>query len=89
MTAFIDEHRDVYGVEPICKMLPIGPSTYYVHAARKANPALRPSRALRDERLCVEIRGCTTRAGRSTACARCDGSWSGRATVWRAAPWRA
>jgi putative transposase len=56
MTAFIDEHRDVYGVEPICKVLPIAPSTYYVHAARQADPALRPSRALRDERLCVEIR---------------------------------
>jgi putative transposase len=37
MTAFIDEHRGVYGVESICKALPIAPSTYYVHAARKAD----------------------------------------------------
>lgn len=56
MTAFIDEHRDVYGVEPICKVLPIAPSTYYVHAARQADPALRPNRALSDDLLCVEIR---------------------------------
>lgn len=56
MTAFIDEHRDVYGVEPICRMLPIAPSTYYTHAARQTDPELRPARAWRDEALCVEIR---------------------------------
>ena len=31
MIAFIDEHRDVYGIEPICRLLPIAPSTYYRH----------------------------------------------------------
>jgi len=56
MTAFIDEHRDAYGVEPICKMLPIAPSTYYTHAARKVDPELRPNRAWRDDALCTEIR---------------------------------
>ena len=55
MTAFIDEHRDVYGVEPICKVLPIAPSTYYEHAARKADPAKAPRRAQRDALLCSEI----------------------------------
>jgi putative transposase len=30
MIAFIDDHRDAYGVEPICRVLPIAPSTYYV-----------------------------------------------------------
>ena len=39
MIAFIDEHRAVYGVEPICRVLPIAPSTYYAHAARRADPA--------------------------------------------------
>ena len=29
MVAFIDAHRDEYGVEPICKQLPIAPSMYY------------------------------------------------------------
>jgi putative transposase len=55
MTAFIDEHRGVYGVEPICKALPIAPSTYYVHAARKADPARCSARAGEDAVLCGEI----------------------------------
>ena len=56
MTAFIDEHRCVYGVEPICKVLPIAPSTYYTQAARRVDPELRPNRAWRDDALCQEIR---------------------------------
>ena len=56
MTAFIDEHRADYGVEPICKVLPIAPSTYYAHAARTADPDLRSDRAIRDDALCAEIR---------------------------------
>ena len=40
MIAFIDEHRDTYGVEPICKVLPIAPSTYRLHAARQRDPVL-------------------------------------------------
>ena len=56
MTAFIDEHREVYGVEPICRVLPIAPSTYYEHAARKANPDRRPARERRHADLCREIR---------------------------------
>jgi len=55
MRAFIDDHRDAYGVEPICKVLPIAPSTYYMHAARQADPAKAPVRAQRDERLCADI----------------------------------
>ena len=35
MTSFIDEHREVHGVEPICAVLPIAPSTYYETCARK------------------------------------------------------
>ena len=35
MIAFIDDHRDVHGVEPICRVLPIAPSTYHSHAARR------------------------------------------------------
>ena len=56
MTAFIDEHRDVFGVEPICQLLPIAPSTYYTQAARRVDPELRPNRAWRDDVLCQEIR---------------------------------
>ena len=37
--AFIDDHREAHGVEPICKLLPIAPSTYYDHVARRRDPA--------------------------------------------------
>ena len=56
MIAFIDEHRALYGVEPICKVLPIAPSTYYAHAAWRADPGRLPARARRDAALEVEIR---------------------------------
>ena len=55
MTAFIDNHRDVYGVEPICRVLPIAPSTYHEHAARKRDPSRRPAREHRDGKLCEDI----------------------------------
>jgi putative transposase len=51
MTAFIDEHKARWGVESICRVLPIAPSTYY--AARARSPS---HRALRDEYLKAEIR---------------------------------
>ncbi|NYE30846.1 hypothetical protein HDE78_003823 [Rhodanobacter sp. K2T2] len=56
MKAFIDEHREAYGVEPICKVLPIAPSTDYLHAARQADPSTAPARIQRDEQLCGDIR---------------------------------
>ena len=56
MIAFIDDHRDAYGVEPICKVLPIAPSTYHAHAARRADPGRLPARVKRDAVLAVEIR---------------------------------
>ncbi len=55
MKAFIDDHREVYGVEPICKVLPIAPSTYYAHAVRQACPRMRSARAQRDEALLPEV----------------------------------
>ena len=55
MTLFVDEHRGAYGVEPICAMLPIAPSTYYEQKARQADPSRLPERARRDAGLCHEI----------------------------------
>jgi putative transposase len=55
MIAFINDHRAAYGVEPICRVLPIAPSTYYTHAARRAEPDRLPVRAKRDAALMVEI----------------------------------
>ena len=48
MIAFIDDHRGAYGVEPICAVLPIAPSTYHAHAARRADPSRLPARTQRD-----------------------------------------
>jgi putative transposase len=55
MIAFIDDHRSVYGVEPICRVLPIAPSTYRAHAARLADPSRMSARAKRDAELRPEI----------------------------------
>ncbi len=56
MIAFIDAHRAVYGVEPICRVLPIAPSTYREHAARRADPSKLPPRAKREAELAGHIR---------------------------------
>ncbi|AWN41553.1 IS3 family transposase [Methylobacterium durans] len=56
MIAFIDDHRATYGVEPICRVLPIAPSTYHAHAARRADRGRLPARAKRDAVLMAEIR---------------------------------
>jgi transposase InsO family protein len=53
--AFIDEHRGAYGVEPICKVMQIAPSTYWLHAQRSAQPELRPARARRDDALIPQV----------------------------------
>jgi hypothetical protein len=55
MIAFIDEHRAVDGVEPICRVLPIAPSTYHAHAACRADPARASARARNDMELCRAI----------------------------------
>jgi len=56
MVAFIDEQKEVYGVGPICEVLPIAPSTYYAQKAIQADPSLRSGRAKRDAWLTMEIR---------------------------------
>ncbi len=55
MVSFIDEHREAYGVEPICAVLPIAPSTYYEYKARDRDPTRLPPREQRDAALCGEI----------------------------------
>ncbi len=49
MVAFVDEHREAYGVEPICEQLPIAPATYYEHRRRQEHPEERPARVQRDQ----------------------------------------
>ena len=54
--AFVDAEKDRYGVEPICSLLPIAPSTYYEQKARERNPERVPARVKRDAELKEEIR---------------------------------
>ncbi|WP_244749615.1 IS3 family transposase [Mesorhizobium sp. L-2-11] len=56
MIAFIDDHREAHGVEPICKVLPIAPSTYHDHVAKRIDPSRLSARAKRDEALKDEVR---------------------------------
>lgn len=55
MVSFIDAHRDEYGVEPICALLPIAPSTFHRQHARQVDPTRRSARAQRDDALRPEI----------------------------------
>lgn len=55
MIAFIDDHRDAHGVEPICRVLPIAPSTYFERVAQRRNPMRLSARAQRDRALKPEI----------------------------------
>ena len=56
MIAFIDAHRDAYGVEPICRVLAIAPSTYHAHVARRADPTKASARLRQDTILGEPIR---------------------------------
>jgi len=55
MIAFIDDQRTAHGVEPICKVLPIAPSTYHAHVAKRVNSTKLSARARRDLALKPEI----------------------------------
>jgi putative transposase len=55
MIAFIDDHREAHGVEPICRVLPIAPSTYHDHVVKRADPKKLSARAKRDLELKPEI----------------------------------
>jgi putative transposase len=57
MIAFIDVHREAYGVEPISRVLPIAPSTYHAHVAQRVEPTVWSARARRDAALRPEVRG--------------------------------
>ena len=56
MIDFIDDHRGAHGVEPICKVLPIAPSTYHAHVAKRRDPARLSAPARQDVALNGEIR---------------------------------
>ena len=74
MIAFIDDQRDAHGVEPICKVLPIAPSTYFDHVAKRADPEKLSFRAKRDAVLQPEIDACSRRTSGFMACAKSGGN---------------
>ena len=55
MIAFIDCYRGHYGVEPICRVLPVAPSTYHEHVAQRRDPSRLSARVQRDEALKPEV----------------------------------
>lgn len=55
MVRFIDQHRDTYGVEPMCAVLPIAPSTYFLHQVQQRDASRRSDRSQRDDELRVAI----------------------------------
>ena len=84
MVAFIDQHRDEAGVEPLCRQLQIAPSTYYAHKAQQVDPAKLSKRSRRDLEVGPEIE--RRRTSGSTAPARCGDSFSAKGSRSRAAP---
>ncbi len=89
MTTFIDEHRDAYGVEPICSVLPIAPSTYYAQKSRQLDSSRLSARAKRDAALRVEIERVWNETGRSMVPARYGVSFTERAFLLLAVRWSA
>jgi hypothetical protein len=85
MIAFIDDHRAVYGVEPICNVLPIAPSTYHDHVAKRADPSRLSDRAKRDLGL-KTVSASLPRTSKSMARARSGGSLIAKASRSRAVP---
>ena len=56
MIGFIDDHRRAYGVEPICRVFLIAPSTYRAHASQRTDPTKLSIRARRDAALLPQVR---------------------------------
>ena len=54
--SFIDSHREDLGIEPICRVLAVAPSSYHEHARRLADPGRRPARARRDDEIMEQIK---------------------------------
>ena len=88
MITFIDDHRGDHGIEPICKVLQVAPSTYHDHVAKRRDPSRLSVRAKMDVALKPEIALVFNRTSRSMACARCGGSSGVKARQLPVARWR-
>lgn len=52
---FIQQHREEYGVEPICRELPVATSSFYEQELRRRDPERQPARVQRDRDLGQQI----------------------------------
>jgi putative transposase len=84
MVAFIDDHRAQFGVEPICRVLPIAPSTYFRHKSLARDPDRRSTRALGDHVLRAIIRAIWTENHQVYGPRKCGSRWGAKASAWRA-----
>jgi hypothetical protein len=82
MTAFIDLHKGEYGVEPICNVLPIAPSTYDTKQVQGRDPSLRSDRARQDDELLPEIERVWDENHRVYGVRRCGSSSAGKVMRW-------
>ena len=64
MTAFIEDHKVAHGVEPICRVLPIAPSTFYAHAAVARDADLASDRAKKDALVKAKIKEAFNNSGK-------------------------
>lgn len=76
MNSLIDEHYCDYGVEPICRILPIARSTYHERAAQRRDPFRLSLRAQRDTAMTPEVQRVSMPTLKSMACATCGGRCS-------------
>ena len=82
---FIDQHRETYGVEPICRVLPIAPSTYFRHKLLARDPARRSTRTVSDAVLRAIIRQIWDENHRVYGPRKVWKRWGAKACAWRAA----
>ena len=87
MIAFIDDHREEHGIEPICRVLPIAPSTYHDHVAKRRDPDRLSARAKHDAVLRVEVRRVFEANFRVYGVRKVCGSYSEKASMLPAIPW--
>ena len=87
MIAFIDTHRDEYGVESICKQLPIAPSTYYEYMGRQLDSSRLPARVQRDAELSGSIRRIWEKKFRAYGARKFGDSCTAKAFLSHAARW--
>jgi putative transposase len=75
VSAFIDEHRERFGVEPICETLDVSASAYYQRATGE-----RSARSVEDERLTARVREVHEQNFECYGYPRCGTSCSARAS---------